>query len=116
MSPNSAKRARGGDARTMIPCLVQIAGIHWKYQRMAHIEKFIWSQLGSVPDQPGIYAWYYSPEITKFDMTKFVEGVKQMSSEGRIAEAQDLIRQLLEGSLFWNFSGKTLSLPSFRVH
>jgi hypothetical protein len=87
----------------MIPCLVQIAGIHWKYQRMAHIEKFIWSQLGSVPDQPGIYAWYYSPEITKFDMTKFVEGVKQMSSEGRIAEAQDLIRRFLDKYLFGFF-------------
>ena len=87
----------------MPPYLVPTLEFTGNLKIMAHIEKFIWSQLGNVPDKPGIYAWYYSPEITMFDMTKFVEGVKQMSSEGKIADAQDLIRRFLDKYLFGFF-------------
>jgi hypothetical protein len=92
----------------MTLCLAPIAGNHWKCESMPQVEKFIWSQLGNVPDKPGIYAWYYSPEITKFDMTKFVEAVKQMSSEGRIPEAQDSIRRFLDKY------GRPLLCPTLR--
>ena len=46
-----------------------------------------WSEVPSIADVPGIYAWYYMPEITQFDICKLIESVQIHVSKGDTAVA-----------------------------
>jgi hypothetical protein len=64
------------------------------------IQKHLWADLGNAPEAPGVYAWYYSPEITDFDLERTIEAVR--SAHDR-AEAERVIRAMLDGRLFHYF-------------
>ncbi|NUB11401.1 hypothetical protein GAY28_00995 [Azospirillum brasilense] len=67
---------------------------------VSEIQKHLWADLGSAPEAPGVYAWYYSPEITDFDLDRTIEGVRAASDR---AEAEHVIRTMLDGRLFHYF-------------
>jgi hypothetical protein len=67
---------------------------------MPAVDTFKWSQLGNIPEKPGIYAWYYSPKISKCDIDRFIETVNKLNGEGAVAEAQRIVRAFLEKQLF----------------
>ena len=67
---------------------------------MPSVETFTWTQLGSIPDKPGIYAWYYNPKISKHDVDTFIKSVNESNIAGNTAEAHNTIRIFLEKQLF----------------
>lgn len=67
------------------------------------IQKYLWADLGSAPEASGVYAWYYIPEITDYDLERTIEAVQ--SSSERI-EAELVIRTMLDGRLFHYFREK----------
>lgn len=66
----------------------------------SEIQKHLWADLANAPDGPGVYAWYYSPEITDFDLNRTIESAR--SAHDR-AEAESVIRGMLDGRLFHYF-------------
>jgi len=66
----------------------------------SEIQKHLWADLANAPDEPGVYAWYYSPEITDFDLERTIEGVRASSDK---AEAERMIRSMLDERLFHYF-------------
>lgn len=44
-----------------------------------------WSQISDAPDQPGVYAWYYRPEITDHDLNKFITDIENLKDNKREA-------------------------------
>lgn len=63
----------------------------------SEIRKHPWADLANAPDGPGVYAWYYSPEITDFDLNRTIEAVRSATDR---AEAERVIRAMLDGRLF----------------
>ncbi|UOM36711.1 hypothetical protein [Acuticoccus sp. I52.16.1] len=64
------------------------------------IQKHLWADLGNAPAASGIYAWYYSPEITDFDLERTIEAVQSATER---SEAERVIRAVLDGRLFHYF-------------
>ncbi len=67
------------------------------------IRKHLWGDLASVPANPGIYAWYYSPELTDHDIEKAIRKIHEMVAQDRRQGAEDLVRTLLEERVFCYF-------------
>src|SRR3954471_7835183 len=67
------------------------------------VEKFFWNDLANVPDSPGIYAWYYSPEITEFDLEKAISDLNSIHVPSERERAAQIVRELLERRLFSYF-------------
>ena len=64
------------------------------------IQKHFWADISDASDEPGVYAWYYNPEITDFDLDKTIQlAQKATTSE----EAEKIIRDTLEERLFRYF-------------
>lgn len=66
----------------------------------SEIQKHLWADLANAPDEPGVYAWYYSPEITDFDLERTIEAVRAASDR---PEAERMIRSMLDERLFHYF-------------
>jgi hypothetical protein len=66
----------------------------------SEIQKHLWADLANAPDGPGVYAWYYSPEITDFDLDRTIEEARSAPDR---ADAERVIRTMLDGRLFHYF-------------
>ncbi|MDQ0458303.1 hypothetical protein [Rhizobium paknamense] len=55
-----------------------------------------WHEIGSVPAAPGVYAWYYIPEITHFDLREMKSEVETLKSQEKIDQAKASLRQFLD--------------------
>jgi hypothetical protein len=44
---------------------------------------YSWHEIGDVPAAPGVYAWYYNPEITAFDLDQITCSIATLKAEGR---------------------------------
>ena len=66
----------------------------------SEIQKHLWADLANAPDGPGVYAWYYSPEITDFDLDRTIEEARHAPDR---TEAERVIRAMLDGRLFHYF-------------
>lgn len=64
---------------------------------------YSWHEIGDVPAQPGVYAWYYTPEITAFDLADITAAVVNFKASGEPNAAKDAIRIFLEQSVFSYF-------------
>ena len=60
------------------------------------IGKYLWSDLANTPASAGVYAWYYSPDITDFDLESAVE----RAAGGDPGRSRDVVRSLLDERLF----------------
>ena len=36
---------------------------------------YSWHEIGDAPAAPGVYAWYYTPEITVFDLDRITSEI-----------------------------------------
>lgn len=61
------------------------------------IEKILWSRISQAPTGPGIYAWYYNPEITDHDLEEIISEVEASDNARRTS---DLVRSFLTKRLF----------------
>lgn len=62
-----------------------------------------WHEIGSVPASPGVYAWYYIPEITHFDLREMKSEVETLKSQGKTDQAKASLRQFLDRMIFRYF-------------
>lgn len=60
-------------------------------------QNFLWSEISQAPEEPGIYAWYYQPEITDHDLKDIISQIEASKDGG---EASDLVRYFLTKRLF----------------
>ena len=62
-----------------------------------------WTEISSVPQKPGVYAWYYLPEITDFDLQQTIDQIKVYRDKGNVKAALETVEIFLESSLFRYF-------------
>lgn len=69
---------------------------------MGEIEKYLWADLANAPAEPGVYAWYYSPQITDYDLDAAISSIKSKKAEDR-TEAERSAETLLDERIFKHF-------------
>jgi hypothetical protein len=53
-----------------------------------------WGEIGKCPEKPGIYAWYFRPELTDHDVLSLIQKVKE-SPINRNQEVEDFLFERL---------------------
>lgn len=66
------------------------------------IQKHLWADIVNAPALPGVYAWYYSPEITDYDLEQTITQLKACRETDRPA-AEALVRTTLDNRVFKHF-------------
>ena len=72
-------------------------------------DTFNWSDISGVPSAPGIYAWYYLPEVPDYDLTTAIERVQALQKAGDRKNATATIECFLESTIFQYFQEKPFS-------
>ncbi len=62
---------------------------------MIKIAKLGWSDLSQAPIAPGVYAWYYQPVITDYDLNSAVSEITRLVGQGNREGARDVVIALL---------------------
>ena len=70
---------------------------------MPQHELYKWEEISKIPHEPGIYSWYYSPEITEKDLSTATERVHTLVASDRKEEAREYISGFLEKFVFGYF-------------
>lgn len=66
------------------------------------IQKHLWADIVNAPALPGVYAWYYSPEITDYDLEQTIAQLKACPEADRPA-AEQIVRTTLDTRIFKHF-------------
>ena len=61
------------------------------------IKKFLWANISQAPSKPGIYAWYYTPEITDRDISNLIN---EIGEEEDILRGSELVKSFFMKRLF----------------
>ncbi|MER9632700.1 hypothetical protein [Mesorhizobium sp. M0228] len=64
---------------------------------------YSWHEIGDVPAKPGVYAWYYTPEITSFDLEQITTRVTTLKASVSMVAAREAVRAFLDESVFRYF-------------
>lgn len=64
---------------------------------------YSWTEISGIPQEPGIYAWYYSPEITDYDLELAINQINIFKQNNDIQSALKLIEIFLEKNIFKYF-------------
>ena len=62
-----------------------------------------WQGLGDAPSSPGVYAWYYKPDITDFDINKIIEDVYLLCNNNSRQEAQKIVETFIVKRIYGYF-------------
>lgn len=62
-----------------------------------------WTEISKIPQEPGVYAWYYSPEMTDHDLQKAINDVSNFNQKGDKDSASEVVRNFLYNSIFRYF-------------
>jgi hypothetical protein len=65
--------------------------------------RYSWYEIGDVPAEPGVYAWYYTPEITAKDLDRVTSKVKALKTSTGEAAAKEAVRSFLDECVFRYF-------------
>lgn len=66
--------------------------------------KFTWTEISSTPASAGVYAWYYTPEITEFDLEVTIKSIKKCCEENNEIDAKNVVIKFLKDFLFNYFT------------
>lgn len=77
---------------------------------MLNSDIFDWQSLGSIPSTPGVYAWYYKPDITDFDIKKIIEEVKLLRVDSKYIEATRLMENFIIKRIYRYFQSEPYSV------
>ena len=66
-------------------------------------ERYEWAEIVNVPNKPGVYAWYYRPELTEFDLEKTIDEIQSNRENGNKAEGKKTIQTFLKERIFQYF-------------
>lgn len=103
-----AKAKAGKDRETTIAnawktmVFVSPNGIGISFTMTESIKKHLWADIVNAPALPGVYAWYYSPEITDYDLEQTISRLKEYRDADRSA-AEALVRETLDNRVFRHF-------------
>lgn len=61
---------------------------------------FAWQELTTSPEEPGIYAWYYRPSLSSFDVDRLLE---QLNVAQDVVTGRRLVREFLSKRLLSYF-------------
>lgn len=64
---------------------------------------YSWHEIGDVPAAPGVYAWYYTPEITAFDLDRITSEILELKVDRGASAAKDAVRDFLDETVFRYF-------------
>lgn len=64
---------------------------------------YSWHEIGDVPAAPGVYAWYYTPEITAFDLDRITAEILTLKVGAGPAAAKEAVRAFLDEAVFRYF-------------
>jgi len=64
------------------------------------IQKHLWADLGDAPEASGVYAWYYSPEITDFDLNQTIAAAHSASDR---FDGERVVKAMLDKRIFQYF-------------
>lgn len=67
---------------------------------------YSWHEIGDIPAQPGVYAWYYTPEITAFDLERVMADILSHKASGSRDAAKEAVRMFLDDNIFSYFREK----------
>lgn len=70
---------------------------------MADSKKYCWTEISSIPQKSGVYAWYYLPEITDFDLRKIIDEIELHQQNGDSESSYNLVKYFLQNFLFRYF-------------
>lgn len=59
-----------------------------------------WTEISSIPKKPGIYAWYYSPEITDYDLKNVINNLLALNRKNDREAASEVVREFLYKNIF----------------
>jgi hypothetical protein len=62
-----------------------------------------WTEISNIPKKPGVYAWYYSPEITDFDLQQIISSVNIYRDNNDLDAALKAVKDFLQSFLFRYF-------------
>jgi hypothetical protein len=62
-----------------------------------------WTEISNTPQKPGVYAWYYSPELTDFDLQTTIDKVQRLNNEDNEAAASEAVKEFLHNFVFQYF-------------
>ena len=62
-----------------------------------------WTELSQIPAMPGVYAWYYKPELTSYDIENVIKIIRKHKKEGDLTSAHSSIKLFLEEYIFKYF-------------
>ena len=58
-----------------------------------HDQTYPWHRITAVPNKSGIYAWYYRPKLTDFDINELKAEIKRASSNESIGLVSTFLKQ-----------------------
>lgn len=64
---------------------------------------YSWHEIGDVPAAPGVYAWYYTPEITAFDLDQITAQILTLREGAGPGAAKQAVRAFLDEAVFSYF-------------
>lgn len=64
---------------------------------------YSWHEIGDAPAAPGVYAWYYTPEITAFDLDAITSRIVALKQEAGLLAAKEAVRSFLDEAVFRYF-------------
>lgn len=67
------------------------------------MKQFRWREINQVPHEGGVYAWYFTPELTEYDSTEFVTQVLATKALDDKDASVRYIEQFLEQHIFHYF-------------
>lgn len=67
------------------------------------MNQYTWSEIKEIPNKPGIYAWYYNPELTEFDIDKTIINLKESKGNINDSALYKIVKDFLEEYIFKYF-------------
>ena len=68
-------------------------------------EYYTWDNIVDIPKKPGIYAWYFSPDLTKYDVERLIDDLNCLRDKTGDKKAQQkLVIDFLNRNIFDYYS------------
>jgi hypothetical protein len=65
-------------------------------------EYYKWENIVDIPEKPGIYAWYFSPDLTNYDIEKLINDLRGETKDGQAR--RELVIKFLNKNIFSYYS------------
>lgn len=70
---------------------------------MTNIRTIEWKNIHEAPQAEGIYAWYYQPDVTTFDVNNVIADIKKRNADGEPEKAFAIAEEFLLKRIFSYF-------------